>query len=120
MTSQAFCDLIRSVTFRPGWTIEAAAWGDPSSGPYAKTSWPVVVVTITAQLPDAARPEHIVPISLKRTLTLEDVARCDEDFAVFWIWHLLREMTAHEDEEWFKVAGVRRFDPHAPPTRRAP
>jgi hypothetical protein len=77
-----------------------------------------VLVTITVEADDAYHPGTRGTFGLKREMSLHQLDLIETtDYAVHWIWNLLRELSCHEDEEWFKVAGRRPFAPHAARSR---
>lgn len=68
-------------------------------------------IVVEVDVPDSYDPEQIVTIVHERFLPY--MHKDDFDHFVVWMRMLLHSVEMHEADEFFKVDGKRRFDPHA-------
>lgn len=91
-------DLLRVFTYRPGWTFEVDAGQ----------------LHIRAEVVDTDDVRRTCVITDRRALPLHSLrsGHVDDKFWMQWLREAILSVERHEMDEFFKVGGVKVFDPH--------
>lgn len=100
MTGDDFLALVASIEYKPGWKLEAEFLA-------LDLSWHV---TLSWDVEDAYGSGRTVTVQNKTML--QGVEQLDREFMVKYLFHQIVEAERHEAKEFFKVGGVRVYDPH--------
>lgn len=95
--------LLNSITYKPGVSL---GWkfvhDDPTS------SREVLVLTLDAAVLNADKPGETTTLHAQRMIPF----KITPDELIGEVYMMLREFELHELGEWFKVDGVKIYDPH--------
>ncbi len=100
MTPEEFIDLVWSVSYKPGYLMQAS-----QEGGFIRVDLHV------GNLPDVANPAIIIKLTFTRSLSCYDLEHQGKEFARYWLKRFVREWEDHEMAEWLKIDGERIFEP---------
>ena len=108
MAPEELLELVRSISYKPGWTINLHLWDDPTKS-YIQLS---VDETSDASLDSSKRDGTRTPWkSAKRYLSKH---MCKQE-VVGAVFGLIKDAELHEVHEWFRYRGASIFNPHLDP-----
>lgn len=102
MTDAEMCEVVRAITYKPGWVI-SLQWDPDSYRPY-------IQISVAGSL-CAATGEKTFWKSGKRYLS-QHMCRQEIVGAVF---ALIKDAEMHECHEWFRYKGASIYNPHLDP-----
>lgn len=96
--------MVSRITYKPGWHIE----------PHRRPELGGAAVSFMTMVPDARQELLHAKISLGATFIVPHHILQDHAEDRFWLWiqDRLHYIECHESDEWFRVDGQIRFDPH--------
>lgn len=86
--------LLRDFTYRPGWTFNVVGG----------------LLLIEATVVDTDNPKQMIPLNFQ--VGLPSGVRDGFDWTC-WLFHQIMTVEEHEAREFFKINGVKVYDPHA-------
>lgn len=96
-TTQAIAYLKR-ITYKPNFTFRFVSEG------------PIVKMYIAAAFPDSDDPERMTSANMEASFHIYHMQKTE--YILDWFWDHLQGFECHEMHEWFKVDGVKRWNPH--------
>jgi len=115
MTRAELCDLVKSIKYKPGFTIKILGEEDAHfCRVYTDRDGPTEPYRIEMKMDvvNAYDQSKTTSILFQQALTADKVKYMTKKEAVSLIHHLIVEMERHEAGEFFLVDGERPFDPH--------
>lgn len=106
---------LADVTYKPGWSFEVRTSGIATigyDGGQLRAFPPQVQLLVHATVPDSNSPEETIPTT--HTFAVDPHLRTPESF-YDWLTYAVSAVERHEMREFFRVGGVRHWDPHADP-----
>jgi hypothetical protein len=97
--SQHFGDLVKQVTYKPGWLFYVQDDAD----------CPVLKLMIVSETPDSYNTNRTVRV---RHEFMVPPATYNRDVWAAWIFDRVRDVESHEAGEFFQINGLREFAPH--------
>lgn len=102
MTNERVSNLIRRVTYKPGWSFSVK---------YAATSWDYGQLVITAQVRDSRGSQREITIQ-HQCIIPESMIELDEAYLLRWLQSCIMEVERHEMQEFLRLDGLLVDDPH--------
>ncbi len=113
MNFQEARSIVESITYKPGWSVLF------DHCPYASASMAnQFILQIRAKVQDADNPTAEFKLLSREYLFEEWIITLDEKQFVAYVFDFFVQMEKHEAAEFFKVRGVKTFDPHASEERK--
>jgi hypothetical protein len=96
---------VRSITYRPGWSL--SVFVDPFEGP---------CLYVVVQVPDRTRPDQTIELRIRSNIPPipTDWSADGADYFDWWLWYRLDLIERHECREFYQRGGRPVFDPHEP------
>lgn len=105
MTPEEAIGILSSLSYKPGWTIQA--YQVPGSVIFRTgTSEP----SVTAFVRDGS--VDLIPVVLTHAVHDEELAVFDRDRLLKWAFDVIVRREVHEVEEWLRVDGAPVYSPH--------
>lgn len=102
---QAVRNILRDVTYKPGWRFQARPPITPGAG---------VAIALVAEVPDVGNPERPVEVGATRHLGPMLEGEGIEREVLWTVEALIQSIESHERDEYLKVRGDPVHPPHHP------
>lgn len=103
--------ILKHVTYKPGWKIEAVRMDSYAPSAYGY-GWNRVYLRVSMNTTDIGNGKSVL-INRFNSLMDYDIEHLGDDQIIkYFIHRAIWEMEEHEYHEWFKLDGVCVFDPH--------
>lgn len=104
-------DILKRVTYKPGWSVEAMRidYSEPS---VYKHDWNRVYLRVTVRTKSIENGDMVLINGFNSLMDIDIAPLNDEQIIEYFIHRAIWEMEEHEYHEWFKLDGICVFDPH--------
>ncbi len=99
MTQDQIIAFLNRFTYKPGYQLKAESFTRGH-----------IILRIRARVPDADNPDQM--IDLGRSMVLSVPTARNEEYVLWWLTSVLRDLEHHELNEWLKLDGKRVREPH--------
>lgn len=101
MTSNELIEILKKVTYKPGYTFNVSKGKTPH--------WETILFSMSAEIPDSDDPTKMVTIN--SSYSFEPASMRDPEEVMYLVEATIRDFELHELYEWFKVGGIRYHQP---------
>ena len=104
--------LVSRIAYKPNWRLSAHLGNQPT---------PAIIIEAMASVQDSSGSGVRIEIGKSMTLPPQVLCQFSDLDILRYLFMVIMEMERHEAEEWFKMDGVRLYDPHlGPPPPKHP
>lgn len=121
MTPKQFENLVSRITYKPYWEIRCEALA-PWKGRREAFELNIIgrVVDSNQKLPVIDGPigefhhvhQELITVESRHIIEKHEIEYMEEEQAVQFLFQLIKRVEDHEAQEFFRINGQRRYDPH--------